>query len=106
MWQTNNTMLKMVEGDYGIDLPVTVNGVTFANEDTLVFTLKNAPNGDTLITKTFTDIADNTITLTLTEEESAELSVGTYFWVLDWYQSGAFLCNIIPCGLFRVVDKA
>ena len=25
---------------------------------------------------------------------------------LDWYQSGSFMCNIIPCATLKVVDKA
>ena len=49
---------------------------------------------------------ENTIPLAFTEEESALLSVGTYYYALDWYQNGAFLCNIIPASTLKVVDKA
>lgn len=106
MWNVNGQDLKMVEGDWGIQLPVTVSGTTLTASDELKLTIKTAINGDTIISKTFTDISKNTVNLELTEAESALLPVGTYVYLLDWYQSGAFMCNIIPSAQFKVVDKA
>ena len=106
MWNVNGQDLKMVEGDWGIQLPVTVSGTTLTASDELKLTIKTAINGDTIVSKTFTNIQQNTVDLELTEAESALLPVGSYVYLLDWYQSGAFMCNIIPSALFKVVEKA
>lgn len=105
MWAVNGNDLRMTEGDFGVELPIKVSGTTFALSDEIKFTLKNRMNGDELLTKTFSNIADNTINLELTEEESDKLEVGTYLYSLDWFQDGAFLCNIIPSATLKVVDK-
>ena len=51
-------------------------------------------------------IIENTVNLELTEQDTALLPVGAYVYSLDWYQSGNFMCNIIPYASLRVVDKA
>ncbi len=106
MWAVVGNDLKMTEGDWGIKLPVTISGTTFTENDDLLFTLKDGMNGNTILTKTFSNISQNTVQLELTEAESELLTVGSYVYSLDWYQDGAFMCNIIPNALFRVVDKA
>lgn len=106
MWAVNGQDLKMVEGDFGIKLPVTVEGAAFSENDEIKITLKSAMNGDTILTKSFKNISENTVDLELTENDSETLAVGTYCYSLDWYQDGAFMCNIIPSALFKVVDKA
>lgn len=106
MWAVNGQALNMVEGDWGIKLPVTVNGTTFAANDELRLTFKTAVNGDTILTKTFADITGNTVDLELTEAESALFPVGTYVYAIDWFQDGAFMCNVIPFATFKVVEKA
>lgn len=98
--------IQMTEGDYGLQLPVTISGTTLTASDEILFTLKNKLNGDTVLTKTYTDIQDNTFNLEITEAESALLSVGNYVYSLDWYQDGAFMCNIIPLAGFKVGEKA
>lgn len=106
MWNVIGNNLAMTEGDFGVDLPVTIGGATLGAQDSIRLTLKNAPNGDTIFTKDFTGITDNTVHLELTEAETDLLPVGAYVYSLDWYQSGTFMCNIIPCAAFKVVDKA
>ena len=106
MWVVNGQDLKMCEGDWGVELPITITGATFAAADEVKLTIKTAVNGDVILTKTFTNISQNTVNLELTAAESALLSVGTFAYSLDWYQEGAFLCNIIPSAHLRVVDKA
>ena len=96
----------MCEDDFGIQLPITVNGVTLTNADSLRLTFKNIVNGNTILVKEFDSITDNTVNLELTEAESALFPVGSYVYSLDWYQNGLFLCNIIPSASFKVVDKA
>lgn len=106
MWNINGNDIRMTEGDWGVELPIEISGATFANNDEIVFTLKDAVNGNVVLEKTFSDIAQNTITLEITENETEHLSVGAYVYSLDWMQDGAFLCNIIPASYFKVVEKA
>lgn len=96
----------MVEGDYGITLPVVISGVTLGANDTVKLTVKRQPDFTAVVEKTFDNIQDNTVNLVFTEEESAKLKPRDYLYVLDWYQSGSFLCNIIPSGSLKVVNKA
>lgn len=104
MWNVNGITLNMTEGDWGVKLPVTVTGVTFAANDSV--RIKIQRDETTIIEKEYTNITQNTFDLEFTEAESALLPVGSYLYSLDWYQDGAFMCNIIPSGLFVVGDKA
>ena len=104
MWSANGQDIKMCEGDFGITLPITISGATFADEDTVKLTIKSGE--ETSVAKEFSNISQNKIDLTLTEAESELLPVGSYVYTLDWYKNGAFLCNIIPRAAFMVVDKA
>lgn len=106
MWDYSGNYLSMAEHDFGNDLTIKVKDVTFENGDTLVFDIKTQMNGETILTKTFTSIINNSVVLNLTEEDSAKLPIGTYVYSLDIFRDGVRLCNIIPVGLFRVVDKA
>lgn len=105
MWHISGNNLQMAEGDYGLDLPITINGTTLSAADTIKITIKSAKNGSTIIERDMTP-NENTVKLTLTEAESALLPVGCYAYSIDWYQDGNFMCNIIPCADLKVVDKA
>lgn len=105
-WNVTNHALSMTEGDYGIALPVEIKGTTLGAQDSIKLTFKTAVNGDEILSKDFNGITDNTVSLELTEEESALFPVGSYVYCLDWYQNGNFMCNIIPSAQFKVVDKA
>lgn len=106
MWIVSGRTITMTAGDFGIELPIEVSGTTLGASDTLAFTLKKADTETPVLTKTFTDIQDNTITLELTEEESASLQEGFYAYSLDWFQNGVFMCNLVTAALFMVVGKA
>ena len=106
MWAVNGQDLKMTEGDWGIQLPVTIDGTTLTANDELKLTIKTAINGDIVVEKTFSNISQNTVNLVFNAQESALFSVGTYVYALDWFQNGAFVCNIIPAAMFKVVEKA
>ena len=106
MWKVNGSVITMVEGDFGLALPITISGATFTAADEVRFTVKTAVNGNTVLEKVFEDILNNTASLELTEEESAALPVGKYVYCIDWYQDGVFLCNIVPVAAFEVVEKA
>lgn len=104
MWNVNGITLNMTEGDWGVKLPVTVTGATFTANDSI--RIKIQRDETTIIEKEYTNITQNTFDLEFTEAESALLPVGSYLYSLDWYQDGAFMCNIIPSGMFLVGDKA
>lgn len=106
MWNVNGNNLQMCEGDFGLKLPIKITGVTFTASDEAKLTIKSAVNGDVILTKTFTDITQNTVQFEITENETALLKAGSYVYRLDWYQDGAFFCNLIPTALFKVVDAA
>lgn len=106
MWAVQGLTIQMAEGDYGIQLPVTVSGTTLTASDTLKFVILTAKNGRVLLEKEYTNISENTVNLELTEEESALFTPRIYTYRLDWYQDGQFMCNVIPEATFRVVDKA
>lgn len=106
MWAVNGQDLKMCEGDFGLILPITISGATFSAQDEVKLTIKDAPNGEAILEKTFSNITDNTVELEITEAETALLPVGSYVYLLDWYQDGAFMCNIIPYASLKVGDKA
>lgn len=104
MWNVNGITLNMTEGDWGVKLPVTVTGVTFTANDSVRIKIQRGET--TIIEKEYTNITQNTFDLEFTEAESALFPVGSYLYSLDWYQDGAFMCNIIPSGMFLVGDKA
>ena len=106
MWEVYKHTLQMVEGDFGLALPFNVSGTTITASDVLRFTFKDKLNGETLLTKEYTDIQGNSAQLMLTEEESALFRVGDYVYSLDWYQDGTFMGNLIKCAAFKVVEKA
>ena len=97
--------LSMAEGDFGVSLPVTISGAALGSQDSVKMTFKTALNGEMILEKNFSGIVENTVNLEFTEAETALFRVGTYVYSLDWYQNGNFMCNIIPIGLFKVVDK-
>ena len=105
MWAVNGTEISMAVGDYGIDLPITISGVTIDSYDELRLVINRAADNATVLEKTFSGIQQNTVNLELTEEESTGIPVGKYEYSLDWYQNGVFMCNIIPRSAFRVVSK-
>lgn len=106
MWAVQGLTIQMAEGDYGIELPVTISGTTLTASDTLKFVILTAKNGRVLLEKEYTNISENTVNLELTEEESALFTPRIYVYRLDWYQDGQFMCNLISEAMFWVVDKA
>lgn len=106
MWYVNGSNLQMAEGDFGIGLPVTINGAEIGVGDSLKFTFKTKKNGTVLLEKIYRDVVNNTVELEFTEEQSSQFDVGTYVYSLDWYQNDSFMCNIILDSIFKVVDKA
>ena len=108
MWNTkskNSYDLTMCEGDYGVSLPFVVYGITIGSQDTVLLTIKKTKNGSPLIEKEFTNIVNNTIGLSFTEDETMLLKVGNYLYSLDWYKDSVFMYNIVNNAKLKVEDK-
>ena len=106
MWKANQLSIRLTAGDFGIQLPIEIKGITMAAGDQVKFILKQTISSETILEKTFSNIENNTVNLELTEAESELIPQGSYTYGLDWYQNGVFMCNIIPAALFEVVGKA
>ena len=109
--EDENRPLKItfIEGDWGIILPIELepeDDETITNNDSFIIKIFTKINGEPLITKTYSNIENNTIEFQLTKEESSLLPVGTYRYDLDWYQNNSFLCNLIPKQIIHVREKA
>lgn len=104
-WYVSGNNLQMCEGDFGVELPLTISGTEFTAQDVIRITFKTAKNGDAILTKEYTP-TNGALNIVFTEEESALFPVGSYVYVMDWLQSGSFMCNIINMASFKVVDKA
>lgn len=105
MWLVRGDNLQMTEGDFGITLPIEISGTTLSAVDSIKLTIKAVKDGEAIIEREMTP-NENTVNFTIAEEETALLPVGVYVYALDWYQDGNFMCNIIPVGILKVVDKA
>ena len=105
-WEVNGQNLSMAEGDYGVELPLTISGVTLGASDYIKVSFKDKKNGNVILEKSFNEITRNTVNIVFSEAESELFPVGVYVYRLDWYQSGNFMCNIIECADFKVVDVA
>ena len=105
MWNINGKNISMAEGDFGRALPARCIGAELTAADTIKFTFKDKPNGDTILEKNLTPL-DGVVTLQFTAAESALFPKGMYAYSVDWFKSGVFMSNIIPMGIFKVVDKA
>ena len=106
MFRTSGLTIYMAEKDFGLELPVTINGATFSANDALKLTVKKKPDGPAIVEKEFSTIQDNTVRFVLTASETELLPPGEYVYTLDWYQNNAFMCHIIPGAGFIVEDKA
>ena len=100
-----NDKILMTEGDYGLSLPIKINGISVANEEKLNLYIKKIKDGDTIVEQTYDNIKDNTFNLVFSKEQSDKLPVGRYKYALDWYKDNEFYCNIIKGKEFIVEDK-
>lgn len=107
MLDSKGLNISMIEGDYGITLPIKlVSPQEMTSSDKFSFKIFKKKNTEPLISKEYENIADNTINFSLTEEESKLLSRGRYYYDLDWYQNSSFLGNLVAESYFDVKDKA
>lgn len=106
MWEVDGENLKMIEGDFGFELPFTFNDIIISPQDNIKLEIKKEKDADPILTFDFSDIQNNEIKLVLTKVDSEKLNVGNYLYTIDWYQGESFLGNIVNGALFKVVNKA
>lgn len=105
MWVATGKNLQMSEGDYGVALQYKMKGITFDVADSVKITIKTDLDGAELVTKTYSNIQNNTVPISFTAAESAKLKPGDWVYILDWYRDGTFMYNIVNGASFKVVDK-
>lgn len=98
--------IEMVEGDYGIILPIKIENEKLGLDDKFRINIFENPDEMPIVTKEYSNTENNTIEFMLTKEESARLSVRNYVYNLDWFQEDNFLGNILAKKKFKVKDKA
>ena len=77
MWAVDENDITMCEGDYGIELPISVEGAELGDGDYLKIIVKDTMNGTQKLEKDFTDA------LSLDSEDLTGLLVGKYVYSLD-----------------------
>lgn len=104
MIRAENKTIKMVEGDFGLPLPITVTGTTISNDETIKITINNMEKEE-IFSQEYKDIKNNTFDLIFTEEQSKELKEGMYTYSIDWFKGTTFLGNIVNGEMFEVEGK-
>ena len=101
-----NNLMEMVEGDYGIVLPIKIENDKLSLDDKFRINIFKNANEAPIITKEYSNTENNTIEFMLTKKESELLPVGKYVYDLDWFQDDQFLGNLLAKKKFEVKDKA
>lgn len=99
-----NKKISMTEGEFGIKLPITINGGEIASDETIKFYIINL-DGMAVLIKKFTGIQNNTFDLSFTKEESKKLKAGCYSYKIDWYKENIFNGTIIENAIFKVKEN-
>ena len=105
MLRAKGKTIIMVEKDFGISLPITITGGIISNDETIKLTLTKSDGTALIEPKIYTNIENNTFDLIFTQEESEKMSVGKYFYDIDWYKENVFLGNVVKHELFEVEGK-
>lgn len=108
MWRVNQSTnaLTMTQGDYGVELPVTITGAELTESDRLDFVILSGMQGTEIVKKTYDDLTSGDFAIALTAQQSAALPCGRYVYRIDWYRNGTFMDNIVQSAPFVVEAKA
>lgn len=105
MFSVKNGNISMIEGDYGLELPITITGTEISEDEQIKLTIADSSD-EIKIEKIYSNIADNVINFSLTKSESEKLkSNKKYFYSIDWYRNEQFLGNVINGYEFNVEEK-
>lgn len=103
MLRGSEKQITMTEGDFGIPLPIKINGTEILEDDVISFKILDEKNE--IIKKEYTNINNNQFDFTLTHEESNKLKPGFYYYIIDLYKNDEFMNNIIKNEPFIVERK-
>ena len=109
MFIIDKKKIEMIEGDFGIDLPITIElegSESISQADIFRLSIFKGINKEPLIQKSYSLNENNTFNFNLTEEESSLLKVGYYRYDLDWYSREQFMNNVVAKEIFQVTEKA
>lgn len=98
-----DNIIKIVEGDYGVEYRLNIINGTPSPDDSFLFTIKDL-KGKTLVSKGYTNVTTH-IPLMLTKQESDLLDANTYLYSIDWYKNGVFQSSVINGDMFIVEKK-
>ncbi len=92
--------ITMTEGDYGLHLPIKINGINISAEDSIKLSIKNEEKN--VYEKEYKNVENNTIDFCLEKADSLKLTTGNYIYLIDWYKDNKFFCNIVNGYSFNV----
>ena len=80
MFRVNGTYIKMNEGDYGEILTFQLIGGTILPMDNITFIIETRREHEQVLEKKCEYVDEKSFEVQLSQEDTNELSVGTYIW--------------------------
>lgn len=100
------TRISMDAYDYGITLPIDVEGTNFEEDDTMLFELKKSSDSNSLIVKEFSNELQSTdlfrFFLEFSKEESESLFPGNYVYYIRYLKDGNVRDTIVDGDDFKI----
>lgn len=93
--------IQMYEGDFGEVLPIKIVNGEILENDVLRFIIQDSSHTD-IINKEV-EVSDNSISFSLTEEESKLLKKNSYYWGLKQYRDNLLVDTLTANNKFLVV---
>lgn len=100
------TRIFMDYADYGITLPIDVEGTDFEATDTMIFELKKSSDSPSIITKEFTNELESTslfrFFLEFSKKEAESLFPGNYVYYVRYLKDGDVRDTVIDGDDFKI----
>lgn len=91
MFRAVGTYLKMNEGDYGDVISFKLTSETILATDTIKFIIEDIKTKNKIIVKECDVIDTSTFETSLTQEDTNELSIGSYIWGIIQERDGELI---------------
>lgn len=91
MFRAIGTYLKMNEGDYGDVISFKLTSETILATDTIKFIIEDIKTKNKIIVKECDVIDTSTFETSLTQEDTNELSIGSYIWGIIQERDGELI---------------
>lgn len=103
---SKGTRITMDYGDYGIQLPIDIDGAVFEDTDTMLFELKKSKNSCPIIKKEYTNTSDDNnlfrFFLEFTKKESQAIPPGNYVYYITYLKNGDVRDTIVSGESFKI----